>query len=589
MEDDKTKYTVDSIRTYLEAQYQTKDFNYNLFSDISSDDELVLKEMGYNRFLLNDNFDKIWKTANLDEPTKNDVIAYCTRRLIETQNQHLLARYNHALLVMTKNNLYANGAIEAYFKVADLYLKESKKDTQLSFELLATVKCLLQLCISYNKAKIDELAVYLQSILLQDYSKKLKTGVLGIFAYERIFKAKDIQGLPDKCIEIYNEIEDDNWKERVLEIGLTLSKRINDNEKIHIFAELLGDITLSDIQEYDGVNMAISHMNEIVYQKAINYYKLAKNEDKVRTTTLRLEENRTHHQYPRIPIYTKADNQELYIKSINRQVKETLEKSLLEILYPICRYNIASLLVYYEQLENLASKTDDYYYTTCFEAINVDKWGNKHPTTHKAVCMRYSFRLGFTQLTLRYIPILLCNCMTYKKCNIRQFRRALQKAGFFMPIPIKRVGGYVNTPLYDIFGKGLEDFIKQNNLAFKDASKVDWRFCVDFLTPKFEGVIRSIASVLEIPVVNTQKDGVVQFITLEKILAEPKLKAVFNDDDIFLFKHTFTKEGMNIRNEVAHGLLLPEDYTSELALLVFLCVLRLCKITDYIIAQESTK
>ena len=71
MEDDKTKHTVDSIRTYLEAQYQTKDFNYNLFSDISSDDELVLKEMGYNRFLLNDNFDKIWKTANLDEPTKN--------------------------------------------------------------------------------------------------------------------------------------------------------------------------------------------------------------------------------------------------------------------------------------------------------------------------------------------------------------------------------------------------------------------------------------------------------------------------------------------------------------------------------------
>lgn len=579
------EHTVESIRAYLESQYQTKNFSYNLFQDISSDDELVLKEMGYNRFLLNENFDKVWETASLDEPTKNDVIAYCTQRLIETQNQHLLARYNHALLVMTKNNLYANGAIEAYFKVVDLYLEESKKDTQLAFEFLDTVKCLLQLCISYNKAKIDVLVAYLQKILDQNYSKKLQTGVLGIFACERVFKAKDIQIMPDKCLEIYNEIEDRNWKERALEIGLMLSQRLNDNEKIHIFAELLGDITLLDIQEYDGVNIAISHMNEIVFQKAITYYKLAKNEDKVRATTLRLEENRTHHQYPRIPIHTKADNRELFVKSLNQLVRETLEKSLLEILYPICRFNPSSLLITNEQIENLASKTDDYYYTSCFEAVSVDKWGNKHPTTHKAVCIRDSFCIWFRQSTLLYIPILLCNCMKYKKQNINQFRGVLKKSGLFVSIPVKRSGGYVHIPLYDIVGKGLEDFIRQNNESFKDNSKADWRFSIDFLTPKFEFIIRSIASILDIPVVKTQKDGEVQFITLEKILSDPKLKDVFDDDDILLFKHTFTKDGMNVRNNVAHGLYLPEDYTQEIAVLVFLSVLRLCKYTDFIVAK----
>lgn len=585
MEIEQSKHTVDIIHAYLESQYQTKDINYNLFSNISSDDELVLKEMGYNRFLLNEKFDNVWETANLDEPTKNDVIAYCTRRLIETKNQHLLARYNHALLVMTKNNLYANGSIEAYFKVADLYLKESKKDTQLAFEFLDTVKCLLQLCISYNKAKIDGLVAYLQKILDQNYSKKLKTGVLGILACERVLKAKDIQSLPDKCLEIYNEIEDDNGKERVLEIGLTLSQRLNDNEKIHIFAELLGDITLLDIQEYDGVNMAISHMNEIVYQKAITYYILAKNEDKVRATTLRLEENRTHHQYPRIPIYTKADNRELFVKSLNQLVRGTLEKSLLEILYPICRFNHSSLLITNEQIEDLASKTDDYYYTSCFEAVSVDKWGNKHPTTHKAVCIRDSFCIWFRQSTLLYIPILLCNCMKYKKRNINQFRGALKKSGLFVSIPVKRSGGYVHIPLYDIVGRGLEDFIRQNNESFKDSPKPDWRFSIDFLTPKFEFIIRSIASILDIPVVKTRKDGEVQFITLEKILSDPKLKDVFDDDDILLFKHTFTKNGMNVRNNVAHGLYLPEDYTKEIAVLVFLSVLRLCKYTDFIVTR----
>lgn len=581
MEIEQSKHTVDIIHAYLESQYQTKDINYNLFSNISSDDELVLKEMGYNRFLLNEKFDNVWETANLDEPTKNDVIAYCTQRLTETHNQHLLARYNHALLVMTRNNLYAIGAIDAYSKVANLYLKKSNDD----FEFIDTVKVLLELCISYNKAKIAEIVAYLQNVLEQGYSNRLKTSILGILSGEKIFKAKDIQNLPDKCLDLYNEIEDRNWKERALEIGLTLSQRLNDNEKIHIFAELLGDITLLDIQQYDGVNMAISHLNEIVYQKAISYYKLAKNEDKVRATTLRFEENRTHHQYLRIPIHTKADNRELFVKSLNQLVRETLEKSLLEILYPICKFNHSSLLITNEQIEDLASKTDDFYYTSCFEAVSVDKWGNKHPTTHKAVCIRDSFCIWFRQSTLLYIPILLCNCMKYKKQNINQFRGALKKSGLFASIPVKRSGGYVHIPLYDIVGKGLEDFIRQNNESFKDNPKVDWRFSIDFLTPKFEFIIRSIASILDIPVVKTQKDGEIQFITLEKILSDPKLKDVFNDDDILLFKHTFTKDGMNVRNNIAHGLYLPEDYTQEIAVLVFLSVLRLCKYTDFIVAQ----
>lgn len=587
MKDNKTVHTVETIRGFLESQYQTKDYNFKLFSDFRSDNESVLKEIAYNRFLLNEDFDKEWERVNLDEPTKTDVITYGTQRLTETKNPHLSARYNHALLVMTKNNLYADGAIESYFKVADLYINESTEDNKNIFEFTDTMKCLLQLCISYNKGKIAELIVYLHKILDQNHPKKLKIGILDIFSNEKIFKTKDIQNLPDLCLEMNNEIKDKNWKKRTLEIGLKLSQRLNNKDKIQTFAELLGDITLLDIQEYDEVNMAISHMNEILYQKAITYYKLAKNENKVRTTALQLEENRTHHHYLRIPIYTKSDNQEQIVDYLNQLVKESLEKNLLEILFPICRYNFSSLLISYEQIKKFASKTDDYYYTTSLRAMIVDKWGNKHPTTHKSVCMRNSFSIWFRKSTLLYIPVLLCNCMTYKKYNIRQFRSALKKAGFFMPIPFKRSGGYVNVPLYDIFGKGLEDYIRQNNQAFKDNSKTDWRFCIDFLTPKFEGVIRSIASIIGISVVNTQKDEQVQFITLEKILGDPQLRVVFNEDDIFLFKHTFTKFGLNIRNEVAHGLLLPQDYTTEIALLVFLCVLRLCKITDYLIIQAN--
>lgn len=580
--------TVSDFRSYLEVSYQTRYDVYSFFSNISSENESVLKEVGYNRFLLNDSFASTWNSVYLDEPQKNDLVNYCIQRLSETKSSHLSARYNYALLVISKNNQYAYGAINSYKSVADFYLKQSNKDTEIAFEFLNTAKKIFQLYISYKKDKVNELTIYFHNIILQHYPLKLKIGVLRIFSEEKIFKLADIQQLPSLCLDIYNNINDENLRESILEIGLRLSQRTKNGNEIVKFAELLGDFTLQNIQEYDENNMAISHMNELTYEKAIAYYKLAKNKEKISETIIKLEKNRSHHRYFKIPIYKNFQNEDAFINCINGLVKRELDKSLLEILFPICKNNHFSLLISYDKLKtSIENNKTDYFYTSFCEAVRVDKWGNKHHTTHKAIVMHDCYHLMYQRSTLLYVPLMLCNCMRTKKINNRQFRTALKKAGFLIPIPIMRSGGRVDIPLYDIVGKGLEDYIKQNNKTFIGKVKADWRFCVDFLTPKFEFVIRCIASILDIPVVKTNRDGEIQFVTLEKILAEPKLKDVFNDDDIFLFKHTFTKDGLNIRNDVAHGLLLPQDYTSELALLVFLSVLRLSKITDYVIIQKE--
>ena len=48
---------------------------------------------------------------------------------------------------------------------------------------------------------------------------------------------------------------------------------------------------------------------------------------------------------------------------------------------------------------------------------------------------------------------------------------------------------------------------------------------------------------------------------------------------MLLFKQTFTNDGYNIRNNVAHGMYIPQEYTSTKALLVFVSILRLAKAT----------
>ena len=48
---------------------------------------------------------------------------------------------------------------------------------------------------------------------------------------------------------------------------------------------------------------------------------------------------------------------------------------------------------------------------------------------------------------------------------------------------------------------------------------------------------------------------------LDQLLNQKVLTQVFDQDDLLLFKQTFTNEGYNIRNDVAHGLFMPEEYT----------------------------
>lgn len=103
---------------------------------------------------------------------------------------------------------------------------------------------------------------------------------------------------------------------------------------------------------------------------------------------------------------------------------------------------------------------------------------------------------------------------------------------------------------------------------------------------KFEGIMRIIVNRLGEPIVK-EKDGNTEFVTLECLLKTEALKSIFTKEDLLLFNQTYTKAGYNIRNDIAHGLLLPQEYTAIKALLVFVSILRLAKgIFNYIYNQQ---
>ena len=570
--------TRELLLSYLKENYSIEKSEYTFFSNIETSNIEIEIELAYNRIILCRDIETKLKQINLSPTYQTEIISYCAIRIKEVTSQHIRAKYAQFLLLLTKNNIYAKTAIESYQSIATSYFNNANegKNTNLYIRVL---RILSELYLSYQKNKLVEFKNYIIACLEQTNNFELKLNIIGYIATSsKIFKSVDLIELPNICLDLFENLNSDNLKERALDYGIAICKKSNNIESLRIIAEHMGDLLLTKIYHDNEQNIAITHLNETIYNRAIKYFKLAKCQAKLESTHIALEKNRINHKYIKSSFTYNKDTTVRVIDCINSLVRDTLNEKINDILIPICFHNISCLLPDYKKLEAIGSRQQEYGYVSSFSCVRVDSWGNTYRTSHESYAMHLYFSEMFNRLTILYIPILFANAMNLKILNKRNFKKALNLAGFNIKITVQRPNIIDEFTLYDVFGIGLEEYLIQCKKFFSNQKKhADWRFCIDFLTPKFESIIRILASKLKIPITKQQGDEI-QFITLETLLNNTMLQSVFTKDDIFLFKHTFTKEYHNIRNDVAHGLMMPNDYTHEKALLVFLCVLRLSKI-----------
>ncbi len=569
----------------LEKDYTTEIDVFSYFSQYLNINEALDQIICKERFLLNYTFSNVYPEATIKD--KDTLIEYCKNRADNVLNRHLVAKYNEALLVMSHNNQYATIAIEAYMEVLNYYLStyDEKFHILEYFDILEKVISLYQ---KYKKNGLVNIKRHIMFVLFDTSiaSSNLKLFILQIILdSKKLFTANELKKIPSLCIDLYNKEADKNISKNLLEYAIAFSKKTKDTLNLATASELLGDLKWDEIQPYDK-NIAISHMNEIVYEKIIKLYKDAKNKEKLSRTKRAYEANKIHHRYIHIPIRIPIANMKQGYDKINELIKKKMEETPINIIASLCFHNIDILLPQYEVIKEKAEKSlKGFYYTTMMGAVNIDAWGNKTETTHEQNAIHQLFHRIFSHYSFNYIILLIYNAMKKEKINPIELKKVLETAGFDVPLIFNRNGKQEQITMYSILNRGLDEFLIQCE-NYMNEKEVDWRFCIDFLTPKFESIIRMIAQKLGIPITEVFDNGTSQLKTLEKILQEEKIKDIFNDDDLFLFKHTFIKEGMNIRNNVAHGLLMPVDYTAGKAMLVFLSVLRLSKATMYFQKQN---
>lgn len=123
------------------------------------------------------------------------------------------------------------------------------------------------------------------------------------------------------------------------------------------------------------------------------------------------------------------------------------------------------------------------------------------------------------------------------------------------------------------FHKEFEAFL------FSDANRINLVLSIDSLVLKFEGLIRDFARLLALPTTIMVK-GYMREMYIEELLDLKEMKEYFDENDMLLFKYVFiSKNGLNLRNNIAHSFLHFNQYRIEYMLLMIMALLRLGKYT----------
>lgn len=114
---------------------------------------------------------------------------------------------------------------------------------------------------------------------------------------------------------------------------------------------------------------------------------------------------------------------------------------------------------------------------------------------------------------------------------------------------------------------------------FSETTRINLVLSVDSLVLKFEGILRDFARLLALPTTIMAK-GNMREMYIEELLELDGMKKYFDENDMLLFRYILiSKNGLNLRNNVAHSFLHFNQYRIEHVLLMIMGLLRIGKYT----------
>ena len=521
-----------------------------------------------------------------DNNIKDRVIDYLKTRVNGgTQNVFLLSKYYNALYVLTNNREYCVESIKNTYSLFNYYIShEGQHYKYYAYQALGYVFRMSR------KVKVDQSQIEFDLVsLLKDDGTQDLTKYWILYAIKNNYndcKYKNLSFVPDLCLDIFSRTDDYTWCKNILEVGLFFATKFKTNNQ-SAFYEYLGDNETKRIRtENNQENIVVSHSNQNVYLQMMRYYKKSGNNDKLLSATRKYNENKSSLKYITIEdSQVITENERENIRVIVEKMVECRFEELFYFLSCDNRYIYPSHKTIDESWEKV--KNADYFHMKHFTPVKNDINGNQQETTYESIHKFQVFQWWVTNaFNLVLKKILAINIENRKLTYARVKQLLLRHTTFGMDLVARRGQTEIQYTWFERVDYAIKDFFTQFHKEIV-GKQSDWRFTINTLTVQFEGILRDIIRIHsgETTKIKEGKKTVVAEMLLDDLIRTDAFDELFSKESKDLFLYTFTNEGYNIRNDVAHGFYLPCDYTAFKATLVFLCILRLVRFDNEFISR----
>jgi len=531
-------------------------------------------------------FEKRFKeSSNLYIKSEYGLMVYFGAKTLYSKHRDFKSELFEILLSLSKEYLskiendfkYYIGFYQA-IKLAFGIAKESKLDKELA-EIIEFIVSIHQAWV-INKKLTLRLILDLSEILSENYSL-----IKGRVDFNEILK---------KNLEAAKELEKSNlWGAiYILDICLKIKQQIGNNDTVSIIekkAQIYEQMAL-DAEKQN--NPAMSNFAE----ESLRLFQSINSETDIDRLKIFYDKVRGEAKLNKFTHEMGSEYDQKIQNLILKTVSESNESDIINYFIVTPWYNSI------DKIEKLTEKQKTYSVLTSLLPVNIlDKFGNTidiFATDEEKE--KYSFwntYLMYFQLGTQTMTQFFIEAYKAKKLSYNTTLSYLEKTWFNDKIQRNYINQSVEIKPIDLIKPGIKRIFEELDLLFKDNENTyepDFITIIDSLTLKIEGLLRSFCEKIGIETFKTRLKGKHKLVMekqLDDLLSDLKPKTdnetfMLEEDRIMLKFVLSEKAGLNLRNNIAHGLVDHYEYKFETVVILFSLIM---KLSNYLFIEKENQ
>ncbi len=486
---------------------------------------------------------------------------YLIKRADEVSNLKYKIHYNHLLFKLSKDRRIAEKTIYLYLDfLSSINLGQGSKNFKRFYEnafyLCFEVKSSTDQIVNLLKEKIDVLE-----------SSSVRSIISNVLATNKKFETSIWTIFFDYLESAYSGDLSNSEAINIVELQISISFKLGLSPK-HLH-ERLGEIHFKQ-----AVQFGTSFVAPQFFQKAYQSYSKAGNREKMEEMAVMIENSKNKIELAKVSFELKDKKMLAALKALT--VMKEIELNTVLALPADDVYNYMAEGKIFPPAAAWEKSTEQIPEIP-FGNMVFDGNMNFGVNVSKEIINGYKYQ--FNNFSIPKLTKLCIEGIKSRKMTSESFLTYLKERSWFGDKKIDpEAASYEKFDWIGLLTPSIEIFFEQvsaNIDAKKQLSVNAYILAIDSLTLKFEGLFRELNHRVGAQTIDVGEEQTKQRISYENLLSNDKIVAVIPGEDLAFFKHLFTSEGFNIRNNVAHCFYPIEKYSEPLMFCLITALLRL--------------